>query len=69
MALIRNLNVEDISFIASRVASRLRYEAQQNPLINPDFDAEAFESALFGAREGTWAVSYTHLTLPTNREV
>ena len=54
MALIRNLNVEDISFIASRVASRLRYEAQQNPLINPDFDAEAFESALFGAREGTW---------------
>ena len=54
MALIRNLNVEDISFIASRVARRLRYEAQQNPLINPDFDAGAFESALFGAREGTW---------------
>jgi len=62
MALIRNLDVEDISFIALRVANRLRYEAAQNPLINPDFDTEAFEAALFGARQGTWVHDEGSLT-------
>ncbi len=62
MALIRNLGAEDIGFIASRVASRLRYEAEQNPLINPLFDADAFESALFGAQAGTWVCDEGSLT-------
>ena len=62
MALIRNLDAEDIGFIASRVANRLRYEAEQNPLINPLFDADAFESALFGARAGTWVCDEGSLT-------
>ena len=62
MALVRHLEEEDVAFIVSRVARRLTHEAQQNPLINAHFDADAFETALHGARGATWVCDEGSLT-------
>lgn len=52
--IVRPLEPRDLNEVVAHVQERLAYDAQRNPLLNPNFSAEHFTDALSHARDQTW---------------
>jgi ribosomal protein S18 acetylase RimI-like enzyme len=51
---VRALEPADLEAVAERVQARLAHDARRNRLINPDFSADVYMTALSNATDQTW---------------